>query len=159
LALAPPDLVERDFAREAPEELWVADISSYVPSREGFVYLAVVLDAYSRRVVGWSMASHLRAELVMEALEMALWRRDPAPGVIHHSDRGSQYTSVEFGQKLRGSGLVASMGSTADCFDNPHSAVSDRDIVEFLVSGTQQAEYLLVYRPEVKYVPTYFPGL
>lgn len=82
-----PDLVERDFARRAKDELWVADIT-YVPSKEGFVYLAAVMDAYSRRVVGWSMANHLRAELVLDALNMALWRRQPVPGLIHHSDRG-----------------------------------------------------------------------
>jgi putative transposase len=116
--LAPaPDLVERDFARKAPDELWVADIS-YVPSKEGFVYLAAVMDAYSRRGVGWSMANHLRAELVLDALNMALRRRSPASGLIHHSDRGSQYASVRFGQRLEEAGLLPSMGSAADCFDN-----------------------------------------
>ncbi len=82
------------------------------------MYLAAVLDAYSRRVVGWSMAEHLRAELVLDALNMALWRRQPAPGLIHHSDRGSQYTSVRFGERLEEAGLLPSMGSAADCFDN-----------------------------------------
>jgi putative transposase len=84
----------------------------------GFLYLAVVLDACSRRVVGWAMAEHLRTELVIEAVEMALWQRRPANGVIHHSDRGSQYTSLAFGWRLREAGLVASMGSRGDCFDN-----------------------------------------
>ncbi len=114
---AAPDLVERKFGAEGPDELWVADIS-YVPSREGFVYLAAVLDAYSRRVVGWSMKNHLRTELVMEALEMALWRRDPAPGLVHHSDRGSQYASLSFGKRLEEAGILPSMGSVAECFDN-----------------------------------------
>lgn len=112
-----PDLVERNFAPEAPDRLWVADIT-YLGSWEGWLYLAFVLDAYSRRVVGWSMANHLRTELVMDALNMALWRRDPAAGLIHHSDHGSQYTSVEFGKRLKETGLLASMGSVADAYDN-----------------------------------------
>jgi len=90
-----PDLVKRDFAASAPDRLWVADIT-YIPTWAGFLYLAVVLDACSRRVVGWAMAEHVRTELVIEAVEMALWQRRPA-GVIHHSDQGSQYTSLAFG--------------------------------------------------------------
>src|SRR5215203_1688780 len=82
-----PDLVSRDFASEAPDKLWVADIT-YVRTREGFLYLAFVLDTYSRRVVGWSMATHLRTEIVIDALQMAIARRKPTPGVVHHSDRG-----------------------------------------------------------------------
>jgi putative transposase len=112
-----PDLVKRDFAAVAPDRLWVADIT-FVPTWAGFLYLAVVLDAYSRRVVGWAMAEHLRAELVIEAVEMALWRRRPGKGLIHHSDQGSQYTSLALGRRLRDAGLVASMGSRGDCFDN-----------------------------------------
>ena len=112
-----PDLVERDFSPEAADTLWVADIS-YLPTWEGFDYLAFVLDAYSRRCVGWAMASHLRAELVTDALNMALGRRYPAAGLIHHSDRGSQYNSVAFGQRLAEAGAVPSMGSVADPYDN-----------------------------------------
>jgi len=112
-----PDLVKRDFAAVAPDRLWVADIT-YVPTWTGFLYLAVVLDAWSRRVVGWAMADHLRAELVVEAVEIALWRRRPGKGLIHHSDQGSQYTSLALGRRLRDAGLVASMGSRGDCFDN-----------------------------------------
>jgi putative transposase len=82
---AAPDLVERNFAPQAPDRLWVADIT-YVPTWSGWLYLAFVLDAFSRRVVGWSMATHLRTELVVDALNMALWRRGPQPGLIHHSD-------------------------------------------------------------------------
>src|SRR3954447_19066107 len=93
-----PDLVQRNFAAAAPDRLWVADIT-YVPTWAGFLYLAVVLDACSRRIVGWAMAEHLRTELVIEAVEMALWRRRP-DGVIHHSDQGSQYTSLAFGRRL-----------------------------------------------------------
>ena len=111
------DLVERQFMPEAVNKLWVADIS-YVPTWEGFDYLSFVLDAYSRRLVGWAMADHLRAELVTDALDMALWRRNPAPGLIHHSDQGSQYTSISFAQKLEEGGVVPSMGSVADPYDN-----------------------------------------
>jgi len=111
-----PDLVKRDFAASAPDQLWVADIT-YVPTWAGFLSLAVVLDACSRRVVGWAMAEHVRTELVIEAVEMALWQRRP-DGVIHHSDQGSQYTSLAFGRRLREAGMTASMGSRGDCFDN-----------------------------------------
>jgi putative transposase len=112
-----PDLVKRDFAAAAPDQLWVADIT-YVSTWMGFLYLAVVLDVYSRRVVGWAMAEHLRTELVVEAVEMALWRRRPSTGVIHHSDQGSQYASLAFGRRLREAGMFPSMGSRGDCFDN-----------------------------------------
>ncbi len=111
-----PDLVERDFAVPAPDRLWVADIT-YVPTWAGFLYLAVVLDVFSRRVVGWSMATHLRTELVLDALEMALWRRRPAD-VIHHSDQGCQYTSIAFGLRCREAGVRPSMGSVGDAYDN-----------------------------------------
>lgn len=112
-----PDLVKRNFAPQAPDRLWVADIT-YIRSWEGWLYLSFVLDAFSRKVVGWSMANHLRTELVLDALSMALYNRRPAPGLIHHSDRGSQYTSVEFGGRLREAGLLPSMGSVADAYDN-----------------------------------------
>jgi putative transposase len=117
LPLSVADLVERNFTPEAPDRLWVADIT-YLGSWEGWMYLAFVLDAYSRRVVGWSMSSSLRAGIVIDALNMALWRRDPAPGLIHHSDHGSQYTSVEFGGRLKEAGLLPSMGSVSDAYDN-----------------------------------------
>lgn len=116
-APAAPDLVMRNFAPEAPDRLWVADIT-YARSWEGWLYLAFVLDAFSRKVVGWSMANHLRTELVLDALNMAIHNRRPASGLVHHSDRGSQYTSVEFGGRLKEAGLVPSMGSVADAYDN-----------------------------------------
>jgi putative transposase len=112
-----PDLVSRDFASEAPDRLWVADIT-YVRTREGFLYLAFVLDAYSRRVVGWSMATHLRTELVIDALQMAIARRKPAPGLVHHSDRGVQYTSLSFGKRLEDQGVIPSMGRVGTAYDN-----------------------------------------
>jgi putative transposase len=111
-----PDLVQRQFSAEGPNRLWVADIT-YVPTQAGFLYLAVVLDAWSRRVVGWAMAGHLRCELVRAALDMALWQRRPS-GVILHSDQGSQYTSLAYGQRCREAGVRPSMGSVGDCFDN-----------------------------------------
>ncbi len=112
-----PDLVRRAFTAPAPNRLWVADIT-YVPTGAGFLYLAVVLDVHSRRVVGWAMADHLRSELVVDAVTMAMGRRRPTPGAIHHSDQGSQYASLAFGQRLREAGLLSSMGSRGDCFDN-----------------------------------------
>lgn len=111
-----PDLVQRNFAVTKPNRLWVADIT-YVPTWAGFLYLAVVVDAWSRRVVGWAMANHLRTELVLSALEMALRPRRPA-GVIHHSDHGGQYPALAFGQRCRQAGVRPSMGSVGDCFDN-----------------------------------------
>jgi len=112
-----PDLVGRVFRRDAPDRLWVADIT-YLPTRSGFLYLAAVVDAWSRRVVGWSMATHLRTALVMAALEMAIAGRRPADGLVHHSDRGTQYTSLAFGRRLREAGIAASMGSVGDAYDN-----------------------------------------
>jgi len=111
-----PDLVERDFLAEAPDRLYVADIT-YVPTWAGFLYLAVVLDAFSRRVVGWAMATHLRTQLVLDALDMALQQRQPE-SVIHHSDQGSQYTSIAFGMRCQQAGVRPSMGSVGDCYDN-----------------------------------------
>jgi transposase InsO family protein len=115
-----PDRVERAFTPAqvgAPDRLWVADIS-YVATLEGWLYLAVVLDAFSRRVVGWAMADHLRTELVLDALTRAIRHRRPAAGLIHHSDRGCQYASLAFGQQLREAGVLPSMGSVGDCYDN-----------------------------------------
>src|SRR3989440_5584052 len=110
-----PDLVDRDFTAAAPDRLWVADITS----RPGpaFLYLAVVLDAWSRRVVGWAMTTHLRTELVLEALNMALVQRRPME-VIHHSDQGCQYTAIAFGQRCGEMGVRPSMGSVGDAYDN-----------------------------------------
>ncbi len=117
LAVPPaPDLVARDFTAPGPDRLWVADIT-YVPTWARFLYLAVVLDAWSRRVVGWAMATHLRTELVLEALDMAVVQRRP-PAVIHHSDQGCQYTSLAFGRRCREAGVRPSMGSVGDAYDN-----------------------------------------
>jgi putative transposase len=111
-----PDLVERNFSAKGPDELWVADIT-YVSTWSGWLYLAVVMDAWSRRIVGWAMTTDLRTQLVLDALAMAIRQRRPK-GVIHHSDQGSQYTSLAFGKRCREAGVRPSMGSVGDCFDN-----------------------------------------
>ncbi len=116
VAPAVPDLVQREFIAAAPNRLWVADIT-YVPTWAGFLFLAVVLDAYSRRIVGWAMATHLRTELVLAALEMARVQRRPT-AVIHHSDHGSQYTSLAFGDRCEVLGVRPSRGTVGDCYDN-----------------------------------------
>src|SRR4029078_6932428 len=111
-----PDLVQRAFTATGPNQLWVADIT-YIPTWSGTLYLAVVLDVWSRRIVGWAMATHLRASLVVAALDMAALQRRPHD-VIHHSDQGCQYTAIEFGRRCREAGVRPSMGSVGDCYDN-----------------------------------------
>ena len=117
LRQAAPDLVERNFSSQQPDRLWVADIT-YVRSREGFVYLAFILDVCTRRVVGWSMATHLRTEIVVDALQMAIARGKPSPGLVHHSDRVVQYTSLSFSKRLEDEGLLPSMGRVGSAHDN-----------------------------------------
>jgi putative transposase len=111
-----PDLVQRNFTASRPDELWVADIT-YVPTWSGFLFLAVVLDVFSRRIVGWAMATHMRTELIVDALRMAAEQRRPN-GVVHHSDQGAQYTSITFGLRCREWDVRPSMGSVGDCYDN-----------------------------------------
>jgi putative transposase len=111
------DLVQRRFIAEAPDRLWATDITEH-PTATGKVYCCAVLDVFSRVIVGWSIADHIRAELVVDALQMATWRRRPEPGTVVHSDRGSQYTSWVFGHRLRAAGLLGSMGRVASSVDN-----------------------------------------
>jgi putative transposase len=115
----PADLVERDFSAPAPNRLWVADLT-YVATWAGFVYVAFIIDAFSRMIVGWRVATSLRAELALDALEMAVWARQDAglDGLVHHSDRGVQYLSIRYTQRLAAEGAVASVGSRGDSFDN-----------------------------------------
>ncbi len=110
------DLVKRNFKSSAPNQLWVADIT-YVPTWAGFLFLAIVLDVFSRRIVGWAMGTNLKTDLVLAALQMATTQRRPQ-SVIHHSDHGCQYTSLAFGKRCRELGVVPSHGSTGDCYDN-----------------------------------------
>ena len=112
-----PDLVKRDFSAARPDETWVADIT-YVPTYEGWLFLAAVMDLYSRKIVGWSMRDDLEAPLVVDAISTAIARRKPKPGLVHHSDRGSQYTSIAMGRTLRDSKIMASMGAKGDPWDN-----------------------------------------
>jgi putative transposase len=112
-----PDLVRRHFRAAAPDRLWVADIT-YLPTAAGFAYLATIIDAWSRRVVGWSIDSRQRAELVIAAIDAAIASRLPGPGLVHHSDRGTQYTSVAVGAHLQAAGIAASMGTPGGAYDN-----------------------------------------
>jgi len=112
-----PDLVERKFVANGPNQLWVADMT-YIPTVAGFLYLAVVLDVWSRRIVGWAFSARLATQVVLDALEMAIDQRGPVENVIHHSDQGCQYTSIEFGRRCREAGVRPSMGSVGDCYDN-----------------------------------------
>jgi putative transposase len=111
-----PDLVQRAFTATGPNQLWVADIT-YIPTWAETLYLAVVLDVWSRRIIGWAMATHLRTSLVLAALEMAIAQRRPT-NVVHHSDQGCQYTAIEFGRRCREANVRPSMGSVGDCYDN-----------------------------------------
>ena len=109
-----PDLLRRDFEAGRPNKVWLADIT-YIPTREGFLYLAFILDTHSRRIVGWAMEDHLRTEIVVDALQMAVWRRKPAPGLVHHSDQGVQYTALSFSERLKRGGHHPVDGKDRDC--------------------------------------------
>lgn len=143
-----PDLVGRRFDPGAPDRTWFADIS-YIPTGEGWLYLAAVLDGCSRKVVGWAMAEHVRAELAVDALQMALERRQPAQGLIHHSDRGSQYTAGVYAQALQAAGLRQSMGRVATCFDNAACesffATLKTELVHTRTWPTRQAARTAIY--------------
>ena len=117
-ATRPADLVERDFSASRPNQLWVADLT-YVATWSGFVYVALVIDAYSRFIVGWQAARSLRTDLALDALEMAIWsRRGELEGLVHHSDRGSQYLAIRYTERLAEAGAVTSVGSVGDSYDN-----------------------------------------
>jgi transposase InsO family protein len=117
-AARPADLVERDFSAARPNQLWVADLT-YVATWSGFVYVALVIDAFSRFIVGWQTSRSLRADLALDALEMAIWRRQAQlDGLVHHSDRGSQYLAIRYTERLAEAGAVTSVGSRGDSFDN-----------------------------------------
>ena len=131
-AVRPPDLVERRFAADRPNQLWVADIT-YVSTWEGWLYVAFVLDVHSRVIVGWQIANNLRTDLVLDALEMAIWRRDTSTGLVHHSDAGCQYTSFRYGEQLADAGIAASIGTVGDSYDNAMAEA---------LNGTYKAELI-----------------
>jgi len=141
------DLVDRQFKADGPDQLWVADIT-YIPTWAGFVYLAIVLDVWSRKIVGWAMATHSRTELVLEALNAALMQRRPI-GVVHHSDHGCQYRSDAFGKRCREMGVMPSMGSVGDAFDNAMAesffATLERELHDRRCFPTQTAAKLAVF--------------
>jgi putative transposase len=116
-----PDRVQRDVTATAPNRLWTADITA-IPTQHGWLYLAIVLDVYSRRIVGWAMAEHLQTTLVLQALEMALHTRRPAPGLIHHSDHGCPYTALTYRTRCTQAGILPSLGTVGDCYDNAITA-------------------------------------
>lgn len=130
------DLVKRKFAATGVDKVWVADIT-YIPTREGFLYLAFVLDVHSRRIVGWAMERHLRTEIVVDALRMAVWRRKPAPGLVHHSDQGVQYTALSFSERLGEVGITPSMGRTGTALDNAMAESFVSTLKAELVSNLQ----------------------
>ncbi len=149
------DLVERVFTPARPNELWCADIK-YVRTWQGWLYLAAVMDCYSRRIVGWAMRPDLEAGLVVEALAMAVARRRPTPGLIHHSDQGSQYVSLRFGERCREAGIHRSMGSKGDCFDNAVSesffATLEKDLLRRRSFATRQEARTALF----DYVETFY---
>jgi putative transposase len=142
------DLVDRNFVAAAPNQLWCADIK-YVRTWQGWLYLGAVMDLYSRRIVGWSMRPDLEAELVVDALEMAIARRQPKPGLVHHSDQGSQYVSLRFGERCREIGIHRSMGSKGDCFDNAVAesffATLEKDLLRRRSFATRQEARTAVF--------------
>lgn len=137
------------------DKIWVADIT-YIATAEGFLYLAFILDVYSRRVVGWAMEGHLRTEIVVDALRMALWRRKPAPGLVHHSDQGVQYTALSFSERLKEVGIIPSMGRTGTALDNAmaESFVSTlkAELVSRLEFPTRQAARTAIF----EYLETFY---
>jgi transposase InsO family protein len=137
-AARPPDLVKRSFVASRPDELWLADIT-YCSTWEGWLYVAFILDVYSRTIVGWQIAPHLRTDLVLDALEMAIWRRDANAGaLVHHSDAGSQYTSVRYSDRLADVGIAASIGTVGDSYDNAMAEA---------LNGTFKAELVVPQGP------------
>jgi len=149
------DLVKRNFAATQADKVWVAD-TTYVATREGFLYLAFILDVHSRRIVGWAMESHLRTELVVDALRMAVWRRKPAPGLVHHSDQGVQYTALSFSERLKEVGIKPSMGRTGSALDNAmaESFVSTlkAELVSRMEFPTRQAAKTAIF----EYLETFY---
>jgi putative transposase len=149
------DLVERQFRPDRPNVLWVADIT-YLRTGEGWLYLAAVQDAYSRQIVGWAMATHMRATLVLDALKMALARRRPPPGLIHHSDQGSQYVSLAFGRAAGDAGIAVSMGSRGDAYDNAVAATFFATLKKELVNRRTWPDRLELQSAVFEYIEAFY---
>jgi putative transposase len=136
-----PDLVERDFSAEHPNALWVTDIT-YVATWAGFAYVCFIVDAFSRMIVGWRVATHMRTDMVLDALEMARWRRGTAlEGLVAHSDAGSQFTSIRYGERLAELGAVPSIGSVGDAYDNALAESVNGSYKEELIRGPGQGPW------------------
>lgn len=155
-AIVAKDLLQRSFAATQIDKVWVADITYVAPRGEGFLYLAFILDVHSRRIVGWAMENHLRTEIVVDALQMAIWRRKPAPGLVHHSDQGVQYTALSFSERLREVGITPSMGRTGSALDNAmaESFVSTlkAELVSRMEFPTRQAAKTAIF----EYLETFY---
>lgn len=149
------DLVNREFTPVAPNVLWVADIT-YLRTGEGWLYLAAVQDTYSRQIVGWAMASHMRAALVVDALQMALARRRPPPGLIHHSDQGSQYVSLAFGRAAGQAGIAVSMGSRGDAYDNAVAETFFATLKKELVNRRSWPDRLELQSAVFEYIEAFY---
>jgi len=149
------DLVERQFRPDRPNVLWVADIT-YLRTGEGWLYLAAVQDAYSRLIVGWSMATHLRSSLVVDALKMALTRRRPDPGLIHHSDQGGQYVSLAFGRAAHQAGIAVSMGSRGDAYDNAVAETFFATLKKELVNRRTWPDRLELQSATFEYIEAFY---
>ena len=155
-AVVAKDLLQRSFAATQIDKVWVADITYVATRGEGFLYLAFILDVHSRRIVGWAMENHLRTEIVVDALQMAIWRRKPAPGLVHHSDQGVQYTALSFSKRLREVGITPSMGRTGSALDNAmaESFVSTlkAELVSRMEFPTRQAAKTAIF----EYLETFY---
>jgi putative transposase len=148
-AQRPEDLVDRDFTAEAPNRLWVTDLT-YVPTRDTMGYVCFIIDAFSRKIVGWRVAAHMRTEMVLDALEMARWSRGARlEGLIAHSDAGSQYTSIRYGERLTEIGAVPSVGSIGDSFDNALAESVNSLYKTELIYGPDQGPWKTVAEVEL----------
>lgn len=149
------DLLKRNFSAPGVDKVWVADIT-YIATLEGFLYLAFILDVYSRRIVGWAMEKHMRTDLVVDALRMAVFRRKPAPGLVHHSDHGSQYTALSFSERLGEVGITPSMGRTGTALDNAMAESFVSTLKAELVRGLEFASRQSAKTAIFEYLETFY---
>ena len=148
-ATRPPDLVDRDFTADAPNRLWVTDLT-YVPTWDGMGYVCFIIDAFSRKIVGWRVAGHMRTQMVLDALEMARWSRGARlEGLVAHSDAGSQYTSIRYGERLTEIGAIPSVGSVGDSYDNALAESVNSLYKTELIYGPDQGPWRTVEEVEL----------